>query len=133
MSSKISDFFRLAEPIRLPEPGVYVILRARDGLVKIGMSEDLPDRVATILASCGSTGEVLHLIHTDRPRECEAFFHRVFRAAHVKGEWFRLTAEDVERLKAWKTWPREDGCEPLAPPRPAARGETRREREARKL
>lgn len=131
MGQRLSHFFRLAEPVQPLEPGVYLIQRFRDGLVKIGMSEDLPDRVATILAQCGGEAEVLHLIRTDRPREVEAYFHRILKAARVRGEWFRLTEDDLARLRTFNQWPKRGGFRMSEATTPAPGVQARAGREGR--
>lgn len=100
---RLSAVIRFAEPRPHRLPGVYVIRRAADGCVKIGMSEDLHGRVG----SYGPQVELLHTIRSETPREAERVFHSALKAWRVEGEWFALREEHLEWLRSFDRWPRE--------------------------
>ena len=102
---RLSQVIRFTDPPRPTRSGVYVLRREAGGLVKIGMSVDLDRRVA----SYGPAAELLHVVPTAKPREAEAFFHRLFQVWRVDGEWFELDEQAIERVRAWKGWPRKEG------------------------
>lgn len=57
------------------------------GLIKIGYSNDVRQRVQSIINSLRGKGEFLGCMPGDR--ELEKHFHRKFSADHEYGEWFR--------------------------------------------
>lgn len=81
---------------------VYLIADAKSGLHKIGRSIDPQGR----LIELGGKVEPLALVHTiavateGDSRLLERYLHVAFGADRVRGEWFRLSADDVALLKA---------------------------------
>jgi hypothetical protein len=107
MTQRLRQFIRFAEePVRA-EPGVYIVRRWRDQACKIGCSADVPSRVAVIIAQQSGKADLVHTIAAPEFREAEAYFHRIYRAAALGREWFDLNEADLERLRAFKTWPKE--------------------------
>lgn len=77
---------RAEEAARAEVSVVYFVRRESDGLIKIGTSRSVANRLASIKRKRGP----LMLITTtggDHKRETE--FHRKFAALRVEGEWFR--------------------------------------------
>jgi hypothetical protein len=76
----------------------------REGLVKIGISSNVPKRVQEVSRGSsmvsGMTVGPVRLIGT-RPggREEEARLHRKFRASNVGGEWFKLSEEQMREVR----------------------------------
>jgi hypothetical protein len=64
---------------------IYFIRHA--GLVKIGFSSNLRERIATIITSIPSS-DVTFIGHMPGDREVEAHLHSVFEAHRFSGEWF---------------------------------------------
>ena len=83
-------------------PGGVYVLRCGD-LFKIGYSRDVRSRVMAINAQSPVDVEHVITIHTSNARHLESLLHRSFADKRVKGEWFRLSDEDVASLNrpAW--------------------------------
>src|SRR5262249_31778224 len=62
---------------------------------KIGSSREPDERLVQVTTHSPYPASLTHQIATDRPRWLESGLHRFFRDRHVRGEWFRLTAEDL--------------------------------------
>lgn len=74
-------------------PAVYLF---RSGeFFKIGWSNTLAKRIEDLQSGLPELAELVHVIRTPDPRGVEALWHRRFSARRVKGEWFRLTPDDV--------------------------------------
>jgi hypothetical protein len=80
--------------------GYVYALRADNGLVKIGRTVDIEQRLKTLHTMLPYELELLHLLPSSSIDELECYLHRYFREKRVKGEWFRLTIEDIEQLPA---------------------------------
>lgn len=74
-------------------PAVY-LLRSGE-FFKIGWTNTLLRRIEDLQTGLPEVAELVHAIRTADPRGIEALWHRRFAARRVKGEWFRLTPEDV--------------------------------------
>lgn len=74
-------------------PAVY-LLRSGE-FFKIGWTHTLVQRIDDLQNGLPEPAELVHVIRTVDPRGVEALWHRRFAARRVKGEWFRLTPEDV--------------------------------------
>lgn len=74
---------------------VYLIHRVGADEYKIGMATDVDRRLRELQVSNGGKLEVIHAIATDWARELEETMHRHFRKERLRGEWFRLTKNDV--------------------------------------
>lgn len=71
----------------------YIYVLERNGLFKIGASRNPTKRAKTLRA------KLLVQVSWIRMFQLEKALHRRFAAKHAHGEWFRLSAEDVERIK----------------------------------
>lgn len=71
------------------------------GLIKIGFSRRLKDRMKALQDALPYEGNLLHtIVGTER---MEAYLHERFAADRVRGEWFTRSAEllsYIDRLKA---------------------------------
>lgn len=86
---------------------VYVV-HGGDGLYKIGWTEQpIERRMAALQTGCPRPLELVMVLSTPF-RETERFLHKHFAAQREQGEWFRLTDDDLERLKS---------CDPQGDPR----------------
>lgn len=74
-------------------PAVY-LLRAGE-FFKIGWTNTLVKRIEDLQSGLPEVAELVHVIRTPDGRGTEALWHRRFAARRVKGEWFRLTPEDI--------------------------------------
>jgi hypothetical protein len=76
---------------------VYLVRHNRD--FKIGRSNDVTRRRREISLLLPNDLEHVHIIETDDPEGIERYWHARFEARRLKGEWFRLTSEDVAAFK----------------------------------
>lgn len=74
-------------------PG-FVYLFARNGLHKIGRSK----KPAVRLTQCARGGTVVHLIPSENPCQVEKALHARLASSCVRGEWFRLSKEDIASI-----------------------------------
>lgn len=74
---------------------VYVI--AAGGLHKIGFSADPLRRLAQVARE--PSARVVHHIETAAPRRVERRLHDLFDHLRERGEWFRLSEEDVATVR----------------------------------
>lgn len=91
-------------PQRPGRPGWIYLLRAENGLYKIGMAKELDRRVVQIGIQVPFSVELVHSVEVRDRVLTEALYHERFRNKRVKGEWFRLDEEDLEWLKAHPGW-----------------------------
>lgn len=112
---------------------VYLIESA--GLVKIGRAGNPQRRLRQLAAINASPVELLHQIATDNASWLESYLHALYAALRVRGEWFKLSEDDLARLKGVERMDRPEAFSPLscngvsqAPPRKKTR-RTARERQ----
>lgn len=79
--------------------GYVYLLRSEIGLYKIGRSKSPLDRVEQLKCGIPIELELLHSVSCEDYFRAEAELHRRYAPKRVKGEWFRLDAEDVETIK----------------------------------
>ena len=68
-------------------------------LYKIGRAKVLKDRIDTLGVQLPWELEVIAHVETDDYKGLEEELHLKFADKRIKGEWFRLTEEDVEWIK----------------------------------
>lgn len=81
-----------------PGAGSMVYVVHCDGLYKIGVSSNVSERVRSLQTASPHLVTLIGTIEGDR--SIEALWHYQFREKHVRGEWFRLTPEDVRYVLA---------------------------------
>lgn len=77
--------------------GLYILI-ASNGLCKIGRSNNLYQRIASLWTMIPDEFEVYALFSTDKHIVCEKVVHRKYEDRRVKGEWFVLTQNDLDEL-----------------------------------
>lgn len=83
-------------PARIPKAGfVYLMQNCRNHLFKIGFSRNPQHRERTLQSE---EPEVELLWSRPGTRINEIVFHTKFRDKRVRGEWFRLDADDVASI-----------------------------------
>lgn len=53
--------------------------------------------------------EIIHRIDCDNPRNIEHGLHKLFKDKKLHGEWFDLSAEDVEYIKSLSYFGQKEG------------------------
>ena len=87
---------------RQPRPG-YIYFAEKDGHVKIGRTSKTPnERIEDLSSNLPVPIELLHAIKSHDTDKHEKEFHAYFAKSRVKGEWFKLTKEDIEIIKEIK-------------------------------
>lgn len=81
--------------------GQVYLLKHHDAY-KIGKSTDASRRYKEIRTQMPHETEEVHVIDTDDPSGIEAYWHNRFKNKRLKGEWFKLTAEDVRAFRRRK-------------------------------
>ena len=77
----------------------YVYLVRHGGDYKIGRSNDVARRRREFALLLPQELEHIHVIETDDPEGIELYWHRRFESRRSRGEWFRLTPQDVAAFK----------------------------------
>ena len=87
------------------ESGPCVYLVFSQGLVKIGRTADLKERLRIMKYDEFPHGvkgfgiiEETYFIKTDNPTKLEAKLHTLMEPEHVTGEWFHLKESDIQAL-----------------------------------
>lgn len=86
-----------------PERDYVYIIKASNGYYKIGISFDPLERLKELQRQAAVWAvdlELVHIIASNNAYALEQFFHRRFAEQRVKGEWFLLTAHDIEWLQS---------------------------------
>ena len=80
--------------------GFVYVLSTQDGFYKIGRTRNLQNRLMDLRIALPYklTTEMLFQCEVGREREVEAALHDIFSERRMNGEWFKLTAEDLQWL-----------------------------------
>lgn len=77
----------------------YVYLVRHDQDYKVGRSNDATRRRREVSLLLPQELEHVHIIETDDPEGIERYWHQRFEARRIRGEWFRLTPDDVRAFR----------------------------------
>lgn len=69
-----------------------------EGKYKIGLAQDIDERVRGLQAANPSDLELVHSFSTEA-REAETLLHRVFKNKRIRNEWFALTPSDIAFIR----------------------------------
>jgi len=89
-----------SKPTRHIEAGYIYFLQGENGLVKIGRSKDYKRRLENLRTMSPVNIKLLFTIKTDDMAKLEKDLHNRFQEKRVKGEWFRLSGQEIETTKA---------------------------------
>lgn len=81
---------------RFVTPMVYFIQAGEGGLIKIGMTYDVADRMKTLQVGCPARLILLGVIQREDAAEQERSAHIYFKHLRVRGEWFTPAPELLE-------------------------------------
>lgn len=89
--------------VRQPVSGVVYILRAPNGLCKIGKAKDLKTRLMAYRTHSSEPLDLMVEIASNDITATEQAIHAEYADKREHGEWFRLTTQDVEviTVKHW--------------------------------
>lgn len=77
----------------------YVYLMEGGGYYKIGLSTRPPQRSFNITPKMPFEVKLVHVIESDNARKLETELHQQFGDRHLRGEWFNLAQDDIERFR----------------------------------
>jgi hypothetical protein len=80
----------------------YVYLGKQHGKYKIGRTDNLQRRREDITLLGSEPIEWEHSIETDDMKGVERYWHNRFQKKRERGEWFKLSRQDVKAFKRWK-------------------------------
>ena len=83
--------------------GQVYLLKAENGLYKIGFSRKLDERMHAIKKAIPMKLELVYHHYRRFGQEAELELHRFFTNKRVQGEWFTLDDEDVQYFKDYFT------------------------------
>lgn len=81
--------------------GVYLI-KAENGLIKIGRTIDLKDRLMELQTGSATELSLELFLETELEKELEKKLHERFKEKRVRGEWFKLSKSDLKWIKSLK-------------------------------
>lgn len=76
---------------------VYLI-GAENGLVKIGVAVNVADRLRFLDTASPVGLHSIFYFRDDDAKKTEGVLHRQFSAKRVKGEWFELSPDDIDKI-----------------------------------
>ena len=82
-------------------PGYVYIIKAENGLYKIGKTRNIIQRLGSLFTMSPVKLTVLHTIKTNDAYHCERELHENYREYRSHGEWFRLPNETVQHLLSY--------------------------------
>ena len=86
-----------SDAVKVVTGAVYLIRMGE--FHKIGKTNDPGRRAYELGLRLPERHDVLHIIETDDPSGIEAYWHRRFASQRANGEWFRLSAPDVDAFR----------------------------------
>ena len=78
---------------------VYLFQEDYLGLVKIGIASDPIKRMGEIQVACPQNITLVACINIQNAHDLEIELHTKYSNKHYRGEWFRLTEEDIRSIK----------------------------------
>jgi len=82
-----------------PGKSVYIIRESWRGLCKVGCTADVKNRLASIQSAMPQQCAVVALFRSNRGRALESFIHDQFAIKRHRGEWFELSAADIDHVE----------------------------------
>lgn len=80
----------------------YVYLIEFGSEYKIGHSSNVERRFRELKTQMPYEGTIIHTIETGDPEGIESYWHQYFSGKRLKGEWFKLSKEDIRYFKKRK-------------------------------
>lgn len=88
------------KPSQSGSRGYVYFLKADNGLVKIGRTKEMDERIKHLSVTLPYELELVHYIQSDNHEWAESVFQRYYAGKRVRGEWFELADKDVENIGA---------------------------------
>lgn len=107
---RLQEFYRTHTPEEIAAinsveeiRGFVYLMRRSNGQYKIGRSLNVENRQQELQRKYSDSIEIIHVIPCDDYVSAEIEMHERFAHRQVRGEWFSLTADDVEQIKSLDT------------------------------
>ncbi len=106
ISNGVDDTIKSNSILQLPviaekcTPNKVYFIQAENGLVKIGIASNIWVRLNTFNTASPIELTLLFWIDSNEAKKLENSFHKIFESKRVKGEWFRLTSEDLTWIRS---------------------------------
>jgi hypothetical protein len=94
-----SSKLRKPSPQRKPKPGYVYLIKADNGMYKIGKAQRPDERIKALGIQLPYDVETIALIETPDAAGLEADLHAQFADKRLKGEWFDLVTADLDHLR----------------------------------
>ena len=92
-----------ADRVASESDGYIYLLGSPDGYCKIGRTKQLSSRLASIGLQLPFKVELIHSIRVSDPVKAERHLHKKFSHCRMNGEWFSLSASDINWIKSLTT------------------------------
>lgn len=119
---KLSDSITLQgppAPYEFTKPPEYIYLTKADWGFKIGYTSHPNSRPLRVAGNCPVKLEVITVIQVEDMRKAEKELHGLFAHKRLRGEWFDLSADEVELVKGYpkslESLPRHDSLDEDVP------------------
>lgn len=99
VKADLTPDFELDDPKRTSVWGWIYFIMAENGLVKIGRSDNIVKRYGELRSMSPVKLELFHAVTTSNCINAEAWLHAQFAIRRDHGEWFNISAEDLEWAK----------------------------------
>ena len=94
---------RIQQDFNEPAEGFCYLIRAENGLCKLGLSKNPRKRFMQIKGSSPVPVELVHVIATNQMNRLEYELHETFKAQRKTAEWFALDENDILNIKTFET------------------------------
>jgi hypothetical protein len=100
IKADLTPDFELDDPKRTGLFGWIYFIRAENGLIKIGRSDNIAHRFANLTSMSPVRLELVHAVAASNCISAEAWMHAQFVLRRDHGEWFNLSVEELEWAKS---------------------------------
>ncbi|MGL6198686.1 MAG: GIY-YIG nuclease family protein [Lachnospiraceae bacterium] len=91
--------FKKVDEVKDKADSVVYFIKAENGLVKIGCTANLEQRIRALSSMSPCKLELIHAIRSDEHYKLERKFHEEFESKRIHGEWFDLSAVELMAVK----------------------------------
>lgn len=109
MESRLLNSIGYCKTHRPDERG-FVYVMVCEGFVKIGVATNIEDRLTTLQIGNPFEIKIIKAWRTTDPGQLEDRLHAILERYRVRGEWFKIPEEELEKLISYKYpgWYRKD-------------------------
>jgi len=94
------DFGSGSRPVggAVSKDGYIYLVATENNDFKIGRSHDIPSRLKAFSTQPPFEYDLIHAFEADNASDAEKRLHNRYQDRHIKGEWFRLSNDDVAAI-----------------------------------